>query len=297
MKLVKTGLAGYPIAHSLSPLIHNAAYQYLGLNWHYDLYPCASKQEFLQLLARLVKADSGFIGLNVTTPWKQEAYKENNHAASKIAQAAQAANVLTVKSDSKSLSCANTDGKGIVAALQQNGTAIAGSQALICGTGAVAAVTLLELINGQAAQIMLCSRESSRAALLSQAIMERSGKLAEQAPSNILTVSYYESKRINEFIISADFIIDATTVGTKQQAAAVISTEHFKPGQVVFDVNYGHGLSALLQGALAKGALALDGLQMLVEQAALSIEIWAKQLGFELSAPRELMHQVARRQF
>jgi shikimate dehydrogenase len=66
------------------------------------------------------------------------------------------------------------------------------------------------------------------------------------------------------------------------------------PQHTVLDVVYGHGETALLQGAWAAGAKAFDGLGMLVEQAALTIEIWARAQGMELVAPRVVMEQAAR---
>jgi shikimate 5-dehydrogenase len=75
--------------------------------------------------------------------------------------------------------------------------------------------------------------------------------------------------------------------------APVVAPEALGPGLVVLDVVYGHGETALIQAAREAGAQAFDGLGMLIEQAALTIEIWAREQGQQLKAPRTLMRQAA----
>jgi shikimate dehydrogenase len=103
----------------------------------------------------------------------------------------------------------------------------------------------------------------------------------------------YDDAEADAAISASRVVIDATTVGADPCAEPIVSPELLGAGQVVFDVNYGRGGSALLRAAQARGAQALDGLEMLIEQAALSIELWADEQGLRLSAPRDAMRAAA----
>ncbi|MDR0347793.1 MAG: hypothetical protein LBH56_05415, partial [Coriobacteriales bacterium] len=97
---------------------------------------------------------------------------------------------------------------------------------------------------------------------------------------------------------TAHILIDATPVGMASADDAVVPPKLLKQGLlrqglVVFDAVYGHGETALLKNAREVGAVAIDGLGMLIEQAALTIEIWAREQGTPVSAPRTLMRQAA----
>jgi len=94
-----------------------------------------------------------------------------------------------------------------------------------------------------------------------------------------------------EPLATTQVLIDATTLGMDPQDGSVIPVELIRADMVVFDVVYGHGQTALLKGAQAQGAQAFDGLGMLIEQAALSLEIWAKAQGKDITAPRAVMTQ------
>ncbi|MDR0347400.1 MAG: hypothetical protein LBH56_03400, partial [Coriobacteriales bacterium] len=95
---MKTGLLGYPIAHSLSPTIHNAAYAALGLDWHYALYPCKDAPAFTRMIREAQAQPEAFVGFNVTTPHKSIAYQTCTEH-SPFAAATGSANVLTFLAD------------------------------------------------------------------------------------------------------------------------------------------------------------------------------------------------------
>ena len=291
-KTMKVGLLGYPLDHSLSPAIHNAAYQALGLDWHYRLYPCSNQQTFDEVLGGACKEPDAYVGFNVTTPYKAAAYK----AASKrscSAEAAESANVLTVLCQAGSgqplLSCDNTDGQGLVASLErQAGISVSDSVVILCGTGSVARATLRLLLEKQAAGIVVASRDKQAAQKRVNALLSYSHCPSHAAPPSV--IDYGE---IAQHLAVADVLIDATTVGMASTDEAVVPVELLRQDMVVVDVVYAHGETALIQGARERGAKAFDGLGMLIEQAALSIEIWAQAQGLKLEAPRELMQKAA----
>lgn len=292
---MKTGLAGYPIDHSLSPAMHNAAYRELGLDWHYSLYSCATRKNFEIFTAELLKNPESYVGINVTTPYKVVAL-ELSSERSLLAQMVGNANVLTLSKASaysEPYLCAeNTDGCGLAFFLRRSaGLAIEDSNFVVCGTGAVALSTLAALIKHKAAGITVASRDSQSAQKQIDALTRRLAELStDLKPPAIKVVSYLE---VAPYLANVNVLIDATTLGMNPSDKPVIPIELIRPGMVVFDVVYGHGETALIRGARAQGAYAYDGLGMLAEQAALTIEVWAQSQGITLQAPRALMLQAA----
>jgi shikimate dehydrogenase len=327
---MKTGLIGYPIEHSLSPVIHNAAYAELGLAWNYALYPCPSAADFLQTIAEAQEALDVFVGFNVTTPYKINAY-EACAAHSRFSRVAGSVNVLTLfadaLSDGPSLRGDNTDGYGLVASLEHEGGArVAGSSVVLCGTGPVALSALLALIELKAASICVASRDirkgQERLRLLCSRLGDGGDHGQRSAPtSNACAPSIPqrgndpqafcgetdEPLRLPEMRVvdyaklaacleTADILIDATPVGMTPTDGTVVPLAALRPGLVVLDAVYGHRITALIRGARERGVVAIDGLGMLVEQAALTIEIWARTQNTPIEAPRELMYECACRE-
>jgi shikimate dehydrogenase len=315
---VKAGLLGYPIAHSLSPAIHTAAYEALGLDWEYKLYPCEDYAAFLRILAEAQADPVGFVGFNVTTPYKVEAY-EACATHTRFSTAVGNANVITFpnsSSDSPGQPCLasdSTDGRGLVASLErEGGIAVAGSSVVLCGTGPVALSVLLSLIDAQVASVSILSRKPHEAREALRILRERLASehsAHERNPQAVDDAGDASSASVQSPLLpkmwlagydaaaacleTADILIDATPIGMNADDAPVVSPEALKPGLVVLDTVYGHGETALLRAARAVGAVAVDGLGMLIEQAALTIEIWARAQGTPVEAPRALMRQTA----
>jgi shikimate dehydrogenase len=338
---MKAGLIGYPIEHSLSPAIHNAAYAALGLDWNYALYPCEDAAAFARTIAEAQKAPDAFVGFNVTTPYKTDAY-EACAERSAFSEVTGSVNVLTLSTGAPAacfhLRGDNTDGRGLVASLErEGGLSVADASVVLCGTGPVALSALLALIESKAARVSIVSRDvqrgSERLRLLNARLnRERlrvaagradaepdapdgtaqagdapdkqavSGALAwakdvpdePSAPSVLPETRLVSYGDVASCLETADLLIDATSVGMGSADEAVVPLETLRPGLVVLDVVYGHGETALIKGARERGAVAIDGLGMLVEQAALTIEIWARAQGTPVEPPRPLMHQLAR---
>jgi shikimate dehydrogenase len=340
--MLRTGLLGYPIEHSLSPAIHNAAYAALGLDWEYALYPCKDTAAFLQMIANAREDSAHVVGFNVTTPYKVDAY-EACVEHSPFAAATGNANVLTwdrgtgdglgqgdggrvplgfvghvprplSPCPSPVLRGDNTDGYGLVASLQrEGGVSVAGSSVVLCGTGPVAMSALLALTEAHAASISVVTRDLEKGRKQLRRLNERLGLRqgvesdspgqgdGARAPSPChgpefpalsaaRLVSYGEVAACLE---TADILIDATSVGMSPSDGTVVPLEALRPKTTVLDVVYGHGETALLRGARDINATAIDGLGMLIEQAALTIELWARARGIQVEAPRALMRQAA----
>jgi len=282
--MLSTGLIGFPVAHSLSPLIHNTAYAAMGLDWYYSLYPCPDEAAANLRISGLRERTGGLLGLNITTPCKPLAYAVADEA-SPAARAVQAANVLTsvpCSDGSFRLLASNYDGAGIMAALEgEGGVEWPGKRVLLCGTGPVAAVALVELLERPVASVAVASRSLGR----SEQLLERlvGGAFADE----VQALAYDDAAALAAAVEACDVLIDATTLGTYPDDPAVVPVGLLRRGQVVLDVVYGHGESRLIAGARTAGALAMDGSGMLVEQAALTIELWCSQLSLDVHVPRE----------
>jgi shikimate dehydrogenase len=292
----KTGLIGFPIEHSLSPVMLNAVYEYYDLNWTYQLYPCESNAEFHDLMVQIQNPDSGFVGLNVTMPYKTEVAQVvlvNGGVLMGSAQVIQAANVISLTSDnSKSLATArqtlkgyNVDGDGLVASIQnRTDLDLQGASVLIAGTGAVTTAACLALVEAKVATITVVSRRHQRAVDFVDILNINFSHLQDQLA--IRGIGYDELVAIQTEMHRASLIIDATPIGMYSDDLAMLPLDLIEPKHTVIDVVYGHGATQLIRAARTAGAKAFDGLGMLVEQAALTFEIWMSQQ----SEPVELNH-------
>jgi shikimate dehydrogenase len=298
MLAMKAGLLGYPIDHSLSPIIHGVAYAALGLDWEYALYPCEDRAAFLRILAEAKRERGAFVGFNVTTPYKVDAWEVCAEHAPSCALLGNA-NVLSFCAGSSFekpfLRGDNTDGRGLVASLEREaGVAVTALSVVLCGMGPVALSVLLSLIDKKAASVSVVSRDPSRARTqLGEFCARLSKELGFGEVSALPTMKVIDYGEVAEALAVADLLIDATSVGMNSADGSVVPLEALRPELIVFDVVYGHGKTALIRGAHDVGAKAIDGLGMLIEQAALTIEIWAREQGTQIEAPRDIMRQAA----
>ncbi|HEY2398579.1 MAG TPA: shikimate dehydrogenase, partial [Solirubrobacteraceae bacterium] len=157
----RLGVLGWPVAHSRSPAIHNAALAHLGMaGWRYQLLPVAPER-FAETARALGAA--GFIGANVTIPHKRAAL-ELADPASQAARAIGAANTLTFAPDG-AIAAENTDAPGLIAVL---GEPVAGKSALVLGAGGSARAAVWALGRAGAAEVSIWNRTASRAEQLAR---------------------------------------------------------------------------------------------------------------------------------
>ncbi|MBQ6585806.1 MAG: hypothetical protein IJH83_03250 [Coriobacteriales bacterium] len=268
------GLLGYPLEHSLSPVLHDCAYRSLGLDWSYELLPQPDEFSCMRQLGALTAGD--FRGFNVTTPYKSFLLRfcPTLDAA---ARCAGGVNVLYLYDDE--LCGCNTDGQGAVAALRHAGFEVGDKRILLCGTGATAAsIAAALLLDSPSASVCLLSREQGR----SQALVERLEVLLPLSSVPITRTSLQAAsyERALEFMERADFIINATTLGMHDGDPSPLPAAGLQPRHVVLDAVY-RSRSRLQQDAASAGCNLVDGRSMLMEQALASILIWARELECE----------------
>jgi shikimate dehydrogenase len=264
----RLGVLGWPVAHSRSPAMHNAALAALAMHdWHYQRLPVPPA-----LLAEVVPAlrGVGFLGANVTIPHKHDALTLADEA-SDAAREIGAANTLTFASDG-TIAAENTDAPGLLAAL---GTPVAGLRAQVLGAGGSARAAVWALLRAGAADVSVWNRTSARAKTLA----EQLGARAVEVPQ------------------AADLLVNCTSVGlaversaTEDRALNQLGLQGDQIGEYsyVADLAYRSGPTPLLAAAAAAGARTIDGLQILAAQGALSFALWTGR-----EAPLELMLRAA----
>lgn len=275
----KFAVIGTPVAHSLSPVMHNAVYSANKLNWTYAAVDCPDEAAAKHMID-LVRTGA-YKGLNVTMPYKQLALAQAD-VVDPAALAAGGANVLVRKGSE--LHAFNTDGYGAAGAVAHQGHMNPhGRYVAVCGTGPTSVAIVCAFASLNAREVVLLSRKREKA----QETVERLASVLDPRAAKCLKAADYSL--CWQLIPTRDIVVDATPRGMNAGDEPVIDPLLFHKGQVVMDVVYNHGVTKLLAGAREQGALAMDGLEMLVEQAALSIEIWAEALGYELKVSRDLM--------
>jgi shikimate dehydrogenase len=281
---VRLGVLGWPVAHSRSPQIQNAALDALGLkDWHYQRLPVPP-----ELFEQTVRAlgGSGYLGANVTIPHKEAALRVASEA-SEAAREIGAANTLTFSEDG-AIVAENTDAPGLLDAL---GVPVAGMSAVVLGAGGSARAAVWALLRAGAREVSVWNRTAERARVLAEDLGAR---------------------RIDK-PQAAELLVNCTSVGlsttrdvdseTPEEAGKVerSATEDCALNQLgltldllgeyshVADLVYRSGTTPLLAAAERLGARTVDGLEILVAQGARSLALWTGR-----EAPLDVMRRAAR---
>ena len=247
---------GNPIAHSKSPLIHAAFARQTGQDLVYDRI-LGSRDDFAGDVRRFV-ADGGK-GLNVTVPFKEEAFALTDERTER-AEAARAANTLIVLRDGR-LRGDNTDGVGLVRDLCCNHRfMLAGARVLLLGAGGASRGVLRRLLAERPAALVIGNRTAAKA-------VELAGTAAGLGPVEGCGLAGLAGRRF-------DLVVNGTAAGLQGEVPA-IPDDCLANGGWVYDMMYGAEPTAFVRWGLAHGAAkSLDGLGMLVEQAAESFFRW-----------------------
>ncbi|MBC7288215.1 MAG: shikimate dehydrogenase [Armatimonadetes bacterium] len=267
------GVIGWPVAHSLSPPMHNAAFGHLGMDWVYVAFPVAP--EYVPEAVGGVRG-LGVAGINVTIPHKQAVVE---HLDELDQTAADLEAVNTIHNADGRLKGYNTDGPGLVRSLEEAGFSVAGKRIAVIGAGGSARAVVFALARAGASYIAILNRTVERAVALADMVREKCG-YGSAEPLPLVGPS---SQRAVE---SADAVVDCTSVGMHPNVdvAPVVPPEWLHAGQVVCDLTYNPRETVLLKAAKRRGAVAVDGTGMLVHQGAIAFEIWTGR-----EAPVEIM--------
>ena len=261
-------LIGNPVSHSLSPIMQNAALQYLGLDLIYIAIPCRDKD--LELVLNSLKKIN-WKGLNITIPHKEKVFNLCSEI-SPIANKLKAINTLKLNSE-KEWSATNTDVEGFIYPL--NNLNLTKKKSIVLGSGGAARSVIQGLINLNLSKISVISRNKSSL-----------DELLKNFENQIELNSYLNNdNQAQNFIQEADLIINTTPVGMK----TIKNDKNLLPyGEafwrslnsktIVYDLIYNPAPTHLLKFSANKGCMTIDGLEMLVAQGMKSISFWTDGL-------------------
>lgn len=257
-----TGIFGRPVTHTLSPAMHNAAFEKLQLNFVYIPFEIDDLGRAVSSIIPL-----GIKGVNITVPYKERVIKYLD----KIDPLAQkTGSVNTIVNDKGILKGYTTDGKGFLEDLRQHGFNHGGKTAFILGAGGAGRAIAAALSWSGTKKIYVCDIESKKAI-----------NLSGQIPGS----ESVKFKEMPEKLEGSDIFINATPIGMKPGDHTVIGKNLLRKDLFVYDVIYNRK-TELLRAAEKAGLSSCGGEGMLLFQGALSFELWTG-----IKAPVETMKQ------
>ena len=273
---------GSPVAQSLSPVIHNAVFEKLKVDWVYVAFHVlpARVEDALTAMATL-----GIGGLSVTMPHKNAVAEivAQRGEVDQVVRVTNSANTVVLRPD-QSLWATNTDGQGCCNALEQAmKSSIRGERVVVLGAGGTASAVVYELLQRGASDVAVINRTPQRA----QDLVKRVAGVARAVSST----------EIVDAISNSRIIINTTPFGFGSDQGSPVSpidSSLIKSSHVVLDAVYKPLITGLLFAAQKAGATVVDGLSMLVHQAALQQQHWIGQIGDTELMRESALGQLAR---
>jgi len=273
-------LIGNPVSHSLSPIMQNAAINYLGLDLIYMAIPC--KDEDLKIVVNSLKK-MNCKGLNITIPFKQKVFDLCDEI-SPIAKKVKAINTLKLSHDNKWIGT-NTDIDGFIYPLKN--LDLRKKSSIILGSGGAARSVIQGLINLKLSNITIISRNQNS-----------SNELITNFKNDIKIKSLLNTDiETDDLIQETDLIINTTPVGmnnTKNDDELPFGKgfwDSIKSNTIIYDLIYNPTPTPLLKFCDKKGCKTIDGTQMLIAQGAKSLSFWTN----EIEVPFEVMYDAIKR--
>ena len=274
-KMRVCAVIGHPIGHSLSPELHNAAFEALALPLVFvahDVQPGRVAQAFAGVRAL------GYRGLSVTIPHKAEALR----CVDEVEETARGIGCInTVVNDDGRLKGFNSDGRGALNALRNAGADPEGQRVLLLGSGGAARAIAVTL-----------AREAppARLSILGVVVDELTQLVADTKERGTSEVAGAEltTKTLGDELAAAEIVLHCTPVGMHPgEGKSLVPRAPWRPGMVVFDAVYTPRRTQLLQEAEAAGCRTVEGLEMFLGQACVQFELWTLR-----RAPRDVMRRV-----
>jgi shikimate dehydrogenase len=270
------GLFGYPVEHSFSPGMHNAAFAKLGMDACY--VPFAVHPDRLEAAVRSIPA-LNLRGMNVTVPHKQ-AVMSWLHDLSEEARLIGAVNTIEVNGDR--LTGHNTDGRGFLRSLKEDAAFNPkGKRVLFIGSGGAARAVGFSLALSGARSILFMDLDQKKASALSEDIRQKTGADVQAIGHELLS----------EAAAGADCLINATPLGLKKSDPIPLSKEFIQKKHLVCDLVYNPPETPFLKAAKDRHAKRLSGIGMLLYQGVIAFEVWTGK-----KAPVSVMKNALSRQ-
>lgn len=275
------GVLGDPVAHSLSPQIHNPAFQDLKIDAEY-LRVHLKAEDLAEGVQKL--QEHGFLGWNCTVPHK-ESMAKLCHRLDSTADRFQAVNTVRIE-EGKRIGF-NTDGLGWVRAIREEFQVdVSELRVMILGIGGAGRALAIQAALENCGSLTLVNRTPEKAMGLKKEIdgMLKQGRAwRESVPVSVVTL---EKEALQKEISNVDLIVNCTSAGLNPESESLIDASLFQADLLVYDTIYKPAQTALLKEAQKGGARTANGLSMLLHQAALAFEIWTGR-----TAPLDLMRE------
>lgn len=254
------GLIGNPVKHSVSPEMHNAAFDETDLDFIYVTFKV--KNEYVEEAIKGIKS-LNITGANVTIPYKSTVMThldEIKSTAEKIGA------VNTIVRKNSNLIGHNTDGQGVLKSLEDNVGNVRKKKVMLLGAGGAARAIGFTLAD-QGVNLTISNRSKRKGEKLATEILEKTGIKVKHVTQ--------EKEKIAEELEEKDILIDSTPVGMHpNENKSILSSEEINENLTVMDIVYNPRKTKLLKEAEKAGAETVSGLEMLVYQGAASFELW-----------------------
>lgn len=276
-KPARLAVIGKPIAHSASPVIHQAALDQLNIDSRYiriEVEPGEVENAFQKMAAL------NFIGCNVTVPHKLEATTACNKL-SEDAKAIGAVNTVTFDCENNLTIGHNTDAPGLVLAIREDFSVdLRDLKVLILGAGGGAGrAAAIQCARIGCDQVWLANRSVDKVERLAKQLTETYGHSEQlQGPGDRFTPISLDSSGILETVQNVELIINATSLGLKASDPLPLPRRGIQPFHLVYDMVYQPPVTSLIRHAQEIGARAANGKSLLLHQGALAFENWINVL-------------------
>lgn len=256
------GILGHPIHHSLSPIMHNAAFEALGLDYCYLAFDV--KPELLRKGVEAIVALQ-MVGVNVTIPHKEKVlrYLDELSPEARLIGA-----VNTIEHREGRLFGHNTDGMGFIRSFQEAfGESVEGKRVLLLGAGGAARAVAIQLVSQGVSEIIVANRTYIRARRLVKAI-------GEHFPQTSALAIRLQPESLEKICQRMDILINSIPSGLTPDEPVLLSPKSFRSETLICDLNYNPPATPFLKMASEAGCKTVNGLGMLLHQGALAFKIW-----------------------
>ena len=281
INLIKAGVIGFPISHSLSPIIHNFYLNKYKINGTYEAFAIPS-ENFEDSIMNLIH-QKNLSGFNITIPHKEKIYNLCQHL-SKTAQMTKAVNTLIVMENGKFFGH-NSDAEGFIKNFFNHcpNYQLNNKKCLVIGAGGASRAIIYSLISQKVAQIFIANRDQEKA-------LKLIADFKDFSQQNLVDLKFIPLKTSFDFLNEVDLIINASSLGMINQQKLDIDISNAKKTAIVYDIVYKPLITDLLSQAKKLDLKIITGIGMLIEQALIGFEAWYKiKAEFDLELEKILL--------
>jgi shikimate dehydrogenase len=279
--IIKAGVIGFPISHSLSPIIHNFYLNKHKINGNYESFAIPN-ENFEDSIKNLIQQQN-LSGFNITIPHKEKIYNLCHHL-SKTAQITKAVNTLIVMQNGKFFGH-NSDAEGFIKNFFNNcpNYQLKNKKCLVIGAGGASRAIVYSLISQKVAKIFITNRDHEKA-------LKLIADFKNFSQQNLVELEFIPLKTKFDFLNEIDLIINSTSLGMINQQKLDIDISNAKKTAIVYDIVYKPLITDLLKQAQGLDLKIVTGIGMLIEQALVGFEAWFKiKAEFDLELEKILL--------